>query len=41
MDEAVLEIIAALATGNEVAVLKATLDAMRKMSKDDKKYWAI
>ena len=32
-----LEIIASLATGNEVAVLKATLDAMRKMSNDDKR----
>ena len=30
-----LEIIASLATGNEVAVLRATLDAMRKMSKED------
>ena len=37
MDEAVLEIIASLATGNEVAVLTATLDAMRKLSNDDKR----
>ena len=37
MDEAVLEIIGALATGNEVAVLTATLDAMRNLSNDDKR----
>ncbi len=37
MDEAVLEIIGAFATGNEVAVLKAILDAMRKLSNDNKR----
>ena len=37
MDEAVLEIIGALTTGNEVAVLTATLDAMRNLSNDDKR----
>ena len=37
MDEAVLEIIGSLATGNEVAVLTSTLDAMRMLSNDDKR----
>ena len=37
MDKAVLELIGSLATGNEMAVLTATLDAMRKLSNDDKK----
>ena len=36
MDKAVLEIIGYMATGNELAVLKATLDAMCKLSKDNK-----
>ena len=37
MDQDVLEIIGSLATGNDLAVLKATLDAMRKLSKDNEK----
>ena len=37
MDQDVLEIIGSLETGNDLAVLKATLDAMRKLSKDNEK----
>ena len=37
MDEVVVEILAAIATGGESEVVEATLDAMRRMSNDDRK----